>query len=423
MIPALSSNPLKVVRSLPTILIPVGKIKVREGLPEDEIFMAKYGAFLTGKTPIYNTRTSLSTIRRGFWKPSDKGFELLGDAPITEEVEQAKEMIRLGGRPALHLYENPNKEDLTRYVCADDTPVHAAYEALGITVVPTVLMGNPRDMEESCISVRSLRKAEKDWIALVDGVVPTVHNLVPSLLGLEPPPLRGSLTFLIEEIQTTKETLRKFHKPGAVKLHYHHTLYSVLLRAEETVASILQIAENGRVLIAAGLLRPLYELTLTFYVDWLSPGHIYRYLQLASVMTEREWQAQCDDEVRGLVARGASALDAKKIRDAHMRAYRLCSVVAEKARLFPFGESFHQDIYSFLSDIMHHDFSMNARYTHTLDHGDEAVYVEDASASLIHLADILVAAIVSRIRSDIGIAFEPITANPAVSRTLRNEAA
>jgi hypothetical protein len=85
-----------------------------------------------------------------------------------------------------------------------------------------------------------------------------------------------------------------------------------------------------------------------------------------------------------------------------MRSFRLCSIVGEKARIFPLGDELQKDIYSFLSDVLHHDFSMTARYAFTLDHGDDAIYHEDALRSLLHLSDILVAAIVSRVRDDIG---------------------
>lgn len=395
---------------------------MREDLPRDDIFMSKYSAFLKGKATVHNTRTTLTSIRRGFWRPIGKEFELLDDTPPTKSIEHMKEMIRLGSRPTLHLYENPNKGDIARYVCTDDTATHAAYEALGISVVPTVLMGKPSGVEESCISVRSYRRGPNNWIALIEGVTPVTHKLVPSLVGKSPLPLHDSLSYLVNEIQTTKDQLRQFHTPGAIQFHYHHTLYSVLLRTEETISSILQLVESGQILVATSLLRPLYELTLTFYVDWLSPGHIYRYLQLASVMPEKNWLAHCDEEMRKLISSGLSAFDAKNIRDAHMRSYRLCSVVSEKARIFPFGEEFHRDIYSFLSDILHHDYSMNARYTHTLDHGDDAIYSSDAAASINHLTNILVSAIVTRIRNDIGIYHLPVTTNPSVNNQAKDTA-
>jgi hypothetical protein len=400
--PTLSANPLEIVRSFPTTLVPLDQIKIPEGLPKDEIFLSRYISFLQGKTLIHESRASLKSIRRGFWCAQNGDFELQGDSPDSDGVEEVKELIRLGSRPVLHLYENPNKADKFRYVCADDTALHAAYEQLGISVVPISLMGKPRDMEESCISVRSFKKGKNEWIPLIDGYVPTFHKEVPSILGLKKPNIGLSLTGLIESIEQTKIALRQFHKGGAAKFHYHHTLYSVLLRAGENIASMKMLVAAGNVLVAASLLRTLYELVLTFYVDWLSPGQTYRYLQLASVMSERDWEESCNKTMKQQISGGLSHLDAKNIKDAHMRGYRLCSVVGDKARIFPLGEKYQRDIYSFLSDILHHDFSMAARYTHTLDHGDDAVYNEDAAASILHVADILIAAIVSRIQADIG---------------------
>lgn len=171
MLPALSANPLEIVRSFPTTLVPLDQIKFPEGLPKDGMFTAKYIAFLHGKTAIHNTRATLTSIRRGFWRPRDGSFELLSSTPSQENVQYTKETIRLGSRPVLHIYENPNKADEKRFVCTDDTVMHAAYEQLGITVVPVALMGKPRDMEESCISVRSFRKGPNEWIPLMEGVV------------------------------------------------------------------------------------------------------------------------------------------------------------------------------------------------------------------------------------------------------------
>jgi hypothetical protein len=400
--PNLSSNALEIVRAFPVIFAPLDQIKIPDGRPTDEIFVGKYTSFLRGKAAIHHTRLALAKIRRGFWRPIGGHFVLLEDKPPEDDVVYTRDLIRLGSRPALHIYENPNKDDGIPFVCADDGAVHAAYEQLRVLVVPVALMGKPRDLDESCISVRSLPKGPNEWIALMDGVVSVTHTTVPSILGLEKPDLSTSLSRLLGSIQELKIRLKHFHKAGAVTFHYHHSLYSVLLRTEEHISSIKILTEAGMHLIAASLLRPLYELMLTFYVDWLSPSHTYRYLQLASVMTERQWEATCDIEVKDLVSRGLSPADARKIKKAHMQGFRLCSVVAEKARIFPYGEKHHRDIYSFLSDLLHHDFSMNARYTHTLDHGDEAVFHQDATKTILYAADIFVAAILSRIDSDIG---------------------
>ena len=408
----LSADPLALVRAFPTRQIPVDQINVPEGNPVDEIFLAKYKAFLLGKTSIHETRLSLSQIRRGFWKKIENQWMLMTDPLVAEHVEEAVRMICLGSRPVLHLYENPNPDDSTRFVCADDMVTHLAYERVGIKCVPVVLMAKPRDLEESCISIRNYPRGRRQRIALIDGFVPVASSLVPSVLGLSKPDLNESFRLLLTSLAISKQALKTFHKPGSTTLHYHHTLYSVLLRAEDCVESMRILVEAGKPLAAAGLLRSLHELALVFYVDWLAPGQTYRYLQIASVMKETEWLESCEQGVREDVANGATPIEAKNVRDAQMRGFRLGSVVGDRARLFPLGEAFQRDIYSFLSDVIHHDFSMTARYAFTLDHGDEAVYHEDSTRTIVHVSDVLVGAIVSRIQDDIGQSNEAYTPIP-----------
>lgn len=397
------SNPLALVRSLPTKLVPIGQIKSADDRVTDEIFVSRYKAFLLGKTVLHETRVSLDLIRRGFWKKEQQGnWELIKNPIDPNHLQEAIGMIRLGNRPALHLYENPNQSDSKRFVCSDDEVTHAAYETLGISKVPVVLMAKPRNLEESCLSVRCFQRKRKGTTVLLEGLVPVTHELVPSILGQEKPEVIEALDTLTEALSDLKEPLRSFHQPGSVILHYHHTLYSVLFRAEECLDSMKLLISKGRILPAAALLRSLHELALVFYVDWLAPLQTYRYLQMASVTPEREWEATCERWRKEEIAAGTSPLDAKNIKDAHMRAFRLGSVVSERARIFPLGEDFHRDVYSFLSEVVHHDFSMTARYAHTLDHGDETVYSNDVLNTITHLSDILVAAIVTRIGSDIG---------------------
>ncbi|THT95968.1 hypothetical protein E9531_16945 [Lampropedia puyangensis] len=406
------SNPLALVRSLPTKLVSVNQIKLADDRVTDEIFVSRYKAFLLGKSVVHQTRVSLDLIRSGFWKKDQQGNWGLINNPIDpKHLQDAIAMIRLGSRPALHLYENPNQSDSKRFVCSDDEVTYAAYGKLEISKVPVVLMAKPRDLEESCLSVRCYQRKGKDSIALLEGIVPVIHELVPSILGQKKPELIETLDTLTETLRDLKEPLRAFHQPGSVTLHYHHTLYSVLFRAEECLDSMKLLISKGRVLLAAALLRSLHELALVFYVDWLTPMQTYRYLQMASVIPEREWEATCERWRKEEIAAGTSPLDAKNIKDAHMRAFRLGSVVNERARIFPLGEDFHRDVYRFLSEVVHHDFSMTARYTHTLDNGDDAVYFNDVLKAITHLSDIIVAAIVTRVRSDLG----PISATPSSS--------
>lgn len=401
-LPKLNANPLALVRSLPTRQVPISLINIPEERHTDEIFMSRYGAFLRGKIAVHETRLSIEMIRRGFWQPTSGNWEIKDDSSDEENISHVIELIRLGNRPTLHIYENPNPSDPKRFICSDDVATHIAYERLGVTKAPVVLMGKPRAMEESCLSVRYYPRGKRNRIALLDGLVPVVHELVPSILGTNKPEVTQCFKLLLQAIEETKTAVKNFHKPGETTFHYHHTLYSILLRAHDSVDAIRLLIETNKPLTAAALLRSLYELALVFYVDWLSPNQTYRYLQMASVIKEKDWGMTCEEWRKKDIAAGTSPLDAKNIKDAHMRAFRLGSVVSERARIFPLGEKFHQDIYSFLSDVIHHDFSMTARYTHTLEHGDEAVYHEDVMQTLVHLADILVAAITSRIMDDIG---------------------
>lgn len=400
--PTLTANPFSLVRSLPTEMIPLDQLKVPEGRETDPIFLSKYTAFLRGKVPIHETRISLARIQRGFWRIEDGDWKIVIDPTPADAVAYTVDLIRMGSRPVLHLYESPNPNASKQFVCTDDTTVHAAYEQLGLEVVPAALMARPTGLEESCLSIRCFPRGRKQSVPLLEGVVPAQPELVPSVLGINKPSHAECFEALLGSLRDTKAALKTFHKAGAKTLHYHHTLYSVLLRAEDCIESIKLLTSEAKPLTAAGLLRSLYELALMFYVDWIAPGQTYRYLQMASAVSEKEWEARCEEWRKADIAAGASLTEAKNIKDAHMRSFRLGCIVGERARIFPLGESFQRDIYSFLSDVIHHDFSMTARYAFTLDHGDEAVYYEDAIQTTVHVADLLTAAIVSRIKSDIG---------------------
>jgi len=344
----------------------------------------------------------LDRIKPGFWRPSNSVFEYICDDVPDDDVRFMEDFIRLGDRSALHIYPNPNKSDPFDFVCPDDVAVHRAYESLGIRTPPVLLIGKPESLNESSIGIRQYKCTCNSTTAHIDGIVSVTHKTVPSILGTDRPDHATALIRLIEVVESTKEKVKSFHRGGMATHHYHHTLYSVLLRAQESLNAINLLFEHGLYLNAASLVRTLYELALTFYVDWIAPTQMYRYLQLAAVMSEREWKKRCEETYLEQIRAGLSAYDAKRLKDTKMFGFRLVSVVAEKARLFPLGLEHHKDLYSFLSDITHHDFSMTARYTATLEHGDESVFNEDAASTTIYCADLFTAAIVARVLDDVG---------------------
>ncbi|UVE69794.1 hypothetical protein L2Y90_24070 [Burkholderia pyrrocinia] len=402
--PIASSDPLKVIRSTPLVEIPLNKITIRDDIPDDPIFDSMYIAFLRGKTNVHYTRVSISKIRRGFWQPCASGFNLIEENIERKNINYIKSLISSGNRLSLFIYENQNKTDNYQYICSDDLPVHAAYEELGITVVPVVLMGKPKNLEESAFTVRSIPVGNGEVTASVEGATPVLRDSFQNILQSPNLPLSDALLGLSKEIERTKIDLRLFHKNSSDAIHYHHSLYSVLVRAKEQIDSIRIISENGNLMVAASLLRPLHELALVFYIDWLMPSHIYKYLQLTSLMSLNEWEKRCEAERKGLISSGTSKNSAARIKSANVNMFRLCSTVSEKARIFPYGNEYHKGIYSFLSDMIHHDFSMTARYLDTMEHGDNSVFIGNVSKTIQHIAHGTISLIISRIRSDIGIA-------------------
>jgi len=397
----LNANPLSLVRGLPTKKVPFGQIQGRD-VEIDELFHEKYTRFLTGKLKTYSTRIGINDILPGFYKPSPNGLVHICDKISDEDITYVEDLIRLGDRPALHLYHNINKDDSKIFVCPDDVAVFYAYRNLGINVVPSIILGSQKHTTESSIVIRGLKCTYNPYTPHIDSTIPKTHKRVPSFLGIEKPSYEESFDTLISAVDGAKSRLKKFHKPGSVRLHYHHTLYSILLRAQETLNAMRLLFDHGLYINAASLVRNLYELALTFYIDWLAPTQMYKYLQLSSMMTSKQWMKACQNEMKKQVREGLSQSDAKRLCDAKILGFRLASVVSEKARLFPLGEEHHRDVYSFLSKIVHHDFSMAARYAHTLDHGDESIFNEDAVKATIYCADLFTAAIVTRVIDDIG---------------------
>ena len=319
-----------------------------------------------------------------------------------DDIHHTKDVIRLGHRPALYLYRNINKSDDRAFVCPDDVAAYHAYKSLCINSVPALILGSRKSITESALTIRALKCTYNPYTPHIEAIVSNVHKLVPSLLGSEKPGYEECFEILNEAVQYTKSRLKLFHKGGMEDHHYHHTLYSILLRVQETLRSMKLLFDEGLYLNATSLVRNLYELTLTFYVDWLTPTQMHKYLTLSSVATCEEWRKECDKTFREQVRNGLTPKDAKKLYDAKMLGFRLASVVSEKARLFPLGEEHHRSVYSFLSKIVHQDFSMTARYAHTLEHGDESVFFEDARDTAIYCADIFTAAIVTRVIDDVG---------------------
>jgi len=398
----LNNNPLSLIRNLPTEMIKSEDLKQPDNIEIDQILLKKYKNYLTGKAKAYATRISISNIKCGFYKNTNDGLIYILYDINKDVVEALKKIIRSGSRPSLHIYLNINKNDKEKFLCPDDLHTYLAYLELKIKKPPVLILSSRKYIEESCYEIISLKNADGSFTPRFYGALETNSELIPLLLSNSDLSYNLSLEKLIDSVKFVKNKLKEFHSNGIDAHHYHHTLYSILQRAEDTLVSIKILYEKKLYLNASVLVRTLYELALTFYIDWLSPEYFHEYLKISSMIKEKEWSEMCDKEIKENIQNGLKKSEAMLIKKSHTKGFHLASTVSEKARIFPFGEKFYKEVYSFLSKIAHHDFSMVARYRATLERNDDDIFNEDIIKKTIDYSDMFISHIVVNILDDIG---------------------
>lgn len=145
--------------------------------------------------------------------------------------------------------------------------------------------------------------------------------------------------------------------------------------------------ELGRTEHAEALARVAYESFLNFYVDWLSPEFFGPRLQLLS-------------SIRAAQSRGVRSLDDELASLDNFP--DLLENTSEKARVSPLGSFFHSSIYPPLSLVAHQSYihleSELSSFEET-----EATDCFGRLKQLGRWLDVLTAALVVRVRNDIGI--------------------
>lgn len=378
------------------------EINIDKDMDFDEIFIKKYKKYYLGKINGYSTRISTDNIKPGFYRRINSEFQHDLGYLNQEEIEKVKIIIKAGARPTIHIYGNINKEDNEEFLCPDDVNVYMAYKELEIKKIPVLILGSSNNMEESGYIVRSIEYNQNTYTPHFHGCIPINATRIPVTTINKKITHDDALNELIILIKDTKKALKDFHQPINTALHYHHTQFSILKRAEDSLLSMRLLYQSKLYLNAAVLVRSLYELTLIFYADWISPEIFNKYLKLSSIIKEKEWLIECDKELKANMKKGMKKTEAEKLKNSHMSAFHLASTVSEKARIFPLGEDHHQQLYSFLSKIAHQDFSMTARYKDTFDEVSEEAYSQDIMNDAIFYTDIFISHIVNNILSDIG---------------------
>lgn len=397
-----SSNPLSLLVAPKTIMVDPNELVARD-VEHDEFFFKKYCGYLEGKIKGYITRVSISRIEPGFYRRQKDGWEHVIDNPPQDDIDYIAATIRGGYRPALHLYQNLNKDSKFDFVCADDVATYYAYASLGISKPPAIILGSKKGLEESALVIKGFKCTHSPYTHFIFSMEKINRDSFLSLLGSNVSNnISSELLKLEDYINHLKDEFRKFHAKEKSDVSYHQIIFGMLVRASEILKSIRILTDENLVIQSSNLVRSLYELSLNFYLCWLSPHEITRMVQLSSVMSENEWRQICEKTVKEQVSKKLDRTSAEKIKEAKLYQFNIATSVIEKARLSPFGESYYKDVYSFLSDIAHHDFSMSARYKGSLENGDDFVYDRDVRSSIVRIVDFCITKIFVRVADDIG---------------------
>lgn len=283
----------------------------------------------------------------------------------------------------LDLYWSPLAPGAGGYVCPDDEPALAAYRNLKFALVPCRIL-NPKTVDAPEASVWLEMREDKAFLAKV---VPPVSDKYGAFFGETPIPFQQLMQNLITKCRDTRNIIIKFHRKGQSPVHYHEMLYAFLRRHETLLDSVARLIALGRSEHAGSLTRVGYEAFLNFYIDWLSPEFMGPRLQVLSAI--RHAQSQGVEEL-------TSSLPALT------NFVGLLENASEKARISPLGSFFHKVIYPSLSLVVHQSYVYLEDDASFDDPSPDDAQDESYLAQLSRVLDVLTAALVFRIRNDVG---------------------
>jgi hypothetical protein len=366
-----------------------------ESWVEDTHFTKLYQRYSLGKLLGVATRGPIARILPGVYRlSSEDRVEHIACESATDAINAMTYDIRCGHRPSLFLYKGIFGESKNHFVCSDDLTAYYAYKNLGICRVPAIILGKHKDLlSESGICTRGDPRKLGSFV--YDSVLALSPNSAQSFLGdwdtlKKMDPLRAVST-LKQHAQDAAKCIEVFHREAhpSDEIHYHHTLHSVAYRLFETLQAIEQLLAQNLSRQVRFLVRPLYEMFLNFYVDWLYPEKVGPLLQAVSILKRA---APTQPEIETL---------RKSVTATYGRLVGVVTNAAEKGRLSPLGQVLHQQIYSSLSQVIHQDFGVTSEYGETLTGSTPTMSSED-TLEQVRWLDLITAATVSRIVDDVG---------------------
>jgi hypothetical protein len=395
---------ISVRRTAEVFLIPIEKIRKPDWMVgSDPIFISLYKKYLTGRLSGYATRVPIEQIQEGFYSMSQH-LEYLCDDPPENVIEELILDVRKGARHPLHLYSNPKPNSEIRFLCPDDVALCIAYRQIGIKLVPAIVFApGKQSLPESALEIR---------------VTPSAKNLGPRVCGLIsaetpqtlPTILRSTvsanasnkLSKLTEALRVLVARLRLFHVSEPDQLHYHHMVFSAVIRTQETLRAIELLIENNLWYQALALLRVLYEIHLNFFFDWLQPETNYRFLAASAALNSAGVTKARADMSKELISQGTTQKSADEQANIVWRPVTFASTVAEKARLPKVGILYHKNIYSFLSQITHQDFEVASLHANRFDDETFLTIDKELKTTYLRFIDLIISEFVVCVDRDIG---------------------
>jgi len=402
--PALTAVSIR--RASPTLKIDPKKVRVPGWMVgTDPIFLDLYRKYLLGRIPGFLTRVPLEMIKEGFYLPAE-GFAYKCDAPPEDVVMEQVRAIQQGARRSLHLYVNKNPACEFRFLCPDDVAICLAYKRLQIRSVPAIVFGPGRDsLPLSALETKVIPTATKlgpRVSKLVSADAPTkLASIVGEVLPDNPICVVKNIS---QALRPLIARLRLFHIAGREQLHYHHMIFSALVRMQETLTAIELLIEKDLWYQALALLRVLYEIHLNFYFDWLQPETNYQFLAAAAVFSNKDVAHQKRLMSEELVAEGVPSTLAAEQANTAWKAVTYASTVADKSQLPKVGILYHKDIYEFLSRVTHQDFEVASLHANRFDDELFKDIGDDVKLTYLRFMDFVVGEFVDCVNSDIGTA-------------------
>lgn len=373
----------------------------------DSEFGRLYDSHLRGELLVGYTRLSATRIQTGFKRESAGGPTTLVETGKDEAfIRIVSAHLRAGSRPVVYLYRSSDGERKD-YICSDDVNLMEAYRCAGIAAVPAAVLDPAvSSLEEGCLTFSCRQSPQGPFWVFVKAISPD-YTTVPSILGGSYIAKEAvqSLEMLQAAIDHTLTQLRRFHCDRVESTHYHHTLASVLVRASLILRGVRSLCAEGLSDQVLALVRALYEMSLSLYLDWLSPEEFGQHFVWHAQLDKEGRIAVWDDIDRQRLKDGWSPDAVRALRKSWERIQEYIGSTGKRAALSRFKD-FHSQFYRRLSSSAHQDFAVGVKYAGALSGNEDRFSPrrdnEEDIAFLLKCADLAVANICAIVTADIG---------------------